>query len=138
MTIYLVTSGEYSDYHIDAVFADKEKAERFCALKNNEYNDYNEYEIEEWEEDDVEIDTVSELRNMWIGCFDQHGNLMRTVVQPTFSKEKFVKQNSWFLYNRYSAVVFVSTTRKTTAQKAEKILCDHYAKWKYGQMMEEV
>lgn len=28
--IYIVTSGEYSDYSIDAVFQDKNKAEAYC------------------------------------------------------------------------------------------------------------
>ena len=32
MTIYVVTSGEYSDYGIDAVFTDKKQAELYCAV----------------------------------------------------------------------------------------------------------
>lgn len=40
--IYIVTSGEYSDYSIDAVFQDKNKAEAYCKCHPNA-------EIEEWE-----------------------------------------------------------------------------------------
>lgn len=40
-TIYVVTSGEYSDYRIEGVFTDKDKAEAF-ADRNPEY------EIEEY------------------------------------------------------------------------------------------
>lgn len=32
MTIYVVTSGEYSSYGIDAVFTDKKQAELYCAV----------------------------------------------------------------------------------------------------------
>ena len=32
MNIYIVTSGEYSDYGIDAVFTDKKQAELYCAV----------------------------------------------------------------------------------------------------------
>ena len=30
MKIYVVTAGEYSDYHIERIFLDKEKADNFC------------------------------------------------------------------------------------------------------------
>lgn len=49
MTIYIVTSGIYSEYHIDEVFTDKEKAEMYCAVRNGDqksYEDYNNYQVE--------------------------------------------------------------------------------------------
>lgn len=36
MKVYIVTSGEYSDYHIDAVFTDKKKAETYYSAHNSE------------------------------------------------------------------------------------------------------
>ena len=33
MKVYVVTSGEYSDYHIDAIFLDRQKALQYCAAK---------------------------------------------------------------------------------------------------------
>lgn len=47
-TAYVVTSGEYSDYHIDGVFSDKEKAE-FFADKDNDRS------IEEYDIDDEQM-----------------------------------------------------------------------------------
>jgi len=35
MQIYIVVSGEYSDYRIEATFSDVEKAKTFCRLRNN-------------------------------------------------------------------------------------------------------
>lgn len=52
MKIYVVTSGEYSDYHIDAVFLDKQKALQYCAA-NGICEDVS---IEEWETHDDKID----------------------------------------------------------------------------------
>jgi hypothetical protein len=47
VTVYLVTSGEYSDYHIDAVFSTRELAETYIeASKGMPYADYP--QIEEW------------------------------------------------------------------------------------------
>jgi len=49
MTIYIVTDGEYSDYHIEAVFTDKKQAEIYAALHHCN-------EIEEWDADVVNIE----------------------------------------------------------------------------------
>ena len=44
MTIYVITAGEYSDYHIERVFLDIDKAYTFARLNN--------MEVEEWETSD--------------------------------------------------------------------------------------
>ena len=36
MTVFVVTSGEYSDFHISAIFSDKEQAELYCAVHERE------------------------------------------------------------------------------------------------------
>ena len=55
MKVYVVTSGEYSDYGIDAIFSTIEGAEEYkeMAIKfkwGNSY--YNQFNIEEWELDE--------------------------------------------------------------------------------------
>ena len=45
MTVYVLTSGEYSDYSITAVFSSKQLAEQYIAKTNEKYRDWN---IEEW------------------------------------------------------------------------------------------
>lgn len=47
-TIYVVTSGEYSDYGIEAIFDTREKAELYCAYQNSAERGET-AEIEEWE-----------------------------------------------------------------------------------------
>lgn len=49
--VYIVTHGEYSDYHICAVFENKEKANAYQCCHPNTY-------IEEWELDDDRIYTA--------------------------------------------------------------------------------
>jgi hypothetical protein len=56
--IYVVTSGDYSDYRIDAVFSTKEKAEELLARKGHHRSDggenyvrYGRYTIEEYDLD---------------------------------------------------------------------------------------
>lgn len=63
MKIYVVTEGEYSDYHICAVFDNKKKAELYCAVReekdflDNKYYVFgDEYMIEEYDTDDVNIE----------------------------------------------------------------------------------
>lgn len=46
-TVYVVTSGCYSEYSIRAVFLDKAAAEKFTELANRTA-DYRTYSIEEW------------------------------------------------------------------------------------------
>ena len=47
-TIYLVTSGEYSDYSIDGVFSTKNKAERYIKTAQASRLYHDDYRIEKW------------------------------------------------------------------------------------------
>lgn len=49
--IYVVTSGEYSDYHIDAVFTDRPLAEHYVELNPNS-------NIKEYKADDFSMENV--------------------------------------------------------------------------------
>ena len=45
--VYIVTSGEYSDYRIEAIFSEKETAERLVQ-KYNDLDRWDEWRVEEW------------------------------------------------------------------------------------------
>lgn len=52
MQVYVVTSGEYSDYRIDAIFSTRELAQEYVDLK--EFTDeYETYHIQSWEVDEL-------------------------------------------------------------------------------------
>ena len=58
--VYVVTEGSYSDYHIVAIFSDKNNADIHAALiSSNRVRDR--AEVEEWDVDDVEIDTRQKI-----------------------------------------------------------------------------
>ena len=50
-TIYIVTSGSYSDYGIHGAFLNKEKAQAYCDYHNECNPGYHDAEVEEWEEE---------------------------------------------------------------------------------------
>lgn len=60
--IYIVTAGDYSDYHIVTVFSSRELAEKFCTKFGDP--DY-EYEIEEYE-----LDSFRQQLNNGLNCFN--------------------------------------------------------------------
>lgn len=50
--IFIVTEGEYSDYHIEAIFSTKEAAEEYRQTYCSEYGEPGGGSVEEWEVDD--------------------------------------------------------------------------------------
>lgn len=58
MKIYIVTSGEYSNYGINAVFSTKENAEKYIDILYSSDN----VEIEEWDVDE-DMTLINKIRN---------------------------------------------------------------------------
>ena len=54
MKVYIVTAGSYSDYHIEAVFTDPEKANKYKNLDSDR-------EVEEYEADSVSVEYSCKL-----------------------------------------------------------------------------
>ena len=74
MTIYLVTSGEYSDYGVDAVFLDEEKAMLYCAARNvKETGDPCSIEEYDTRDDDINADgkKIAYRHYLRFGVFDK-------------------------------------------------------------------
>lgn len=84
--IYIVTSGEYSDYRIDAVFTTKEKAVNYLEQHGTCYN-IEEYNIDE---------EVKKKTQLWYIMFCiEDGNLLE--ANPTsFNRDKMVDTCSIF------------------------------------------
>lgn len=71
--VYVVTSGEYSDYHIDGMFSTEELAQKFIdSFKRHEYT---EMDIEEWELD-VHKDALSQGYLPFRVSMRQNGDVM--------------------------------------------------------------
>lgn len=54
MKVYIVTGGDYSDYHISAVFSTRTDAENYCSACSGEWWTPR---VEEWPLDSLSVDT---------------------------------------------------------------------------------
>lgn len=64
--VYVVTSGSYSDYHIEHIFETREVAEAYKAATTSD-DDYNDTDIEEWPllPAEVPVERVRALKLYW-------------------------------------------------------------------------
>lgn len=62
MKIYIVTSGTYSDYGIEAVFTTEEKAKEYV----DKYGDYDNRRIEVWDTDTTNTNKETAIYTVWI------------------------------------------------------------------------
>jgi hypothetical protein len=77
--IYAVSSGDYSDYRVNALFSSKKLAEEFIEVmqKDNLYGgDY--YGIEEYELDPPTVDLIKRGYSVWSVLMLQDGTVERT------------------------------------------------------------
>lgn len=82
---YVVTSGEYSDYRVDGVFSDKEKADSFAKKAEDRtieiYNIDDEEQLrkEYWYEISIRIDNFSKAKNVSVNDLSQSGQFFDAV-----------------------------------------------------------
>ena len=115
--IYVVTEGEYSDYHIDAVFSTKEKAVEYIGQHGTDYS------IEEY---DLDEEVVKEER-LWRVEFDIENGKLVTSYPTTYQVEE----------NRDTCIVseYLASKRRyitffvdaDTVDRAIKIASERYA-----------
>ena len=129
MRVYVVTSGEYSDYHIDAIFTDNEQAELYCATHERTLD--NPY-IEEWETDEVKFESCVPVKNLWTASIRNDGIVSYIHSRLTLENRKKVEPfNKCF--GRTSVTghrVSITLDKDITQEKALKIIFDYLAKWK--------
>lgn len=132
MKVYAVSSGEYSDYSIDAVFATRELAyesiTRDMTIKDIENWEANPegawVRIEEWDVfDSLERIEVWHANNDFYGNWRSHPELV--YVQDTDNTE----EKAWTYINPRDKKIFANG-RAMTAERAMKIARDAYAKAK--------
>lgn len=122
MKVYIVTYGSYSDYGIDAVFLDREKAAFYCDVHNKGH--YDEHRIEEWDTKDDSIDLAKGYRFEWKGTYYCDGVLnMTSDGKPTLA--------DFDVFNVEGGVIrFTIVTHKDcTYEQAEKIAYDKIAQF---------
>jgi hypothetical protein len=134
MKIYIVTSGEYSEYGIDRIFLDKEKAEKYVELSQNAWNSTR---LEEWEtSDDEQIDEITYIYAHYSKDCKYKSDSITVEIRKTNSlddKEKAHNKN-YFWFSDYSGEKRVLIERVLNDNYGEEKLKSKYTKICYDLM----
>lgn len=133
MKIYIVTSGEYSDYGIRAVFTDQRKAELYCALHESKFDHHM---VEEWETEYVVTKTNAKVMKIVDARVDNDGSIY--INDRVFTFEKNFEPTVRLKYDYFSSEYYsveVLLEADASEEKEKKIVFDTLAKWKYEQQM---
>lgn len=134
--VYVVTSGEYSDYGIDSIFSNIEAAEKRCAT----WDRCDDPNIEEYELEDgtnIIIDQVYRGLNFGMSYRSYDDNIsvywdMKYGTRPFHVqirlREKLTSINNKKIKLYYGTIPVHKTI--TDDNEAEKIIYDRIAKWK--------
>lgn len=120
MKVYIVTQGEYSDYHIEKVFKDLKKAAYYCAVQNAEHHatsacDY--FRIEEFScsDDTVEIADSKEV----VYFYSDEDDCVPVFGSPYAT---FYQHNRWDNYS-------IASPEPLSQEKLKKIVEDLRTKY---------
>lgn len=121
MTHYVITSGNYSEYHIVAVFSDEKEAEKMLGLLNA-HRDYYGYEIEFWEDG-----FVAEYREGCYPFFVVFQNNSIKCDKSVYNFESCMKAEWYYNEDRnyFSVYVFAKDEQealKIASEKRAKII----------------
>lgn len=115
MKVYIVTDGEYSGYHIKAVFTDEKKAKQYAAIHKCDT-------IEEYEANSPQIEGETDVFIVHKIRFNSRGFY---VYDHYYSTEKISRVDILF----GTPTIIVSLTEQDDS-KAEKIAQDMWAEYK--------
>lgn len=122
--IYIITSGQYSDYHICGVTLDPEKAKEM--KKHCWKNDFEGCEIEEYTEDEYATEyrfTSDELFEVWYIKMDEKGQIYDFKI--SCYTDDCNKRDYWLNTKNMYFEAEIATSDK---ELAKKLACDARAK----------
>ena len=129
MKIYVVTSGCYSDFHINAMFSTREKAQKYIdAAKFDDWDDIN--GIDEW---DVDSASTEPPKSMNVSGYFEEDEL--DVINFDDGEEEpwsFVVGDDCVEFTGNIAVR-QGETAEDFHERAEKVVIDKYFEWKVKQ-----
>lgn len=127
MKVYVITSGEYSSYHINGVSLDKHKAEEICATLNDNMFLNNYSEIEEYDTDEIKVNTNNAIKTRFDMVIDKNTGF-QIYFQSGFLVTKDVNEIS--VTADGSIEIIATLPRETTDEEAKKIMLDRIAEFK--------
>lgn len=129
MKVYIVTSGDYSGYHIEAVFDSKNQAAMYCAA-----NPYDRI-MEEFDTEEHVFSIDRRVYTRWSAEFRDGGYVGAVETGYSYTREP-PKIDRCIFGNRFETVSFCCEVEKSP-EKVKKIACDLYAQLKYNKAMED-
>ncbi len=127
MKVYVITSGCYSSYHINAVSLDKREAEEMCATLNDDMFLNNYSEIEEYDTDEIKVNTNNAIKTRFYMAVDKNTGF-QIYFQSGFLVTKDVNEIS--VTADGSIEIIATLPRETTDEEAKKIMLDRIAEFK--------
>ena len=127
--VYIVTQGEYSDYHINTVFTDPHDAEVYCAVHNGcQVGIYGDYRVEEFEIGKIQYQPDKKI-GYWFS-FEENGTLDEILhFMPKVGKSCIVP-NVVKAKRLGNETLYTVGVMATSMEQAEKIAQDLIAKYK--------
>jgi hypothetical protein len=128
-TIYILTKGECSDYHIVATYSTRELAEE--AKKHCPYSTIKEYEL-----DALEIPEHPPGHTAWLVSINAKTNAINWVNQEN-SLDVFNPRETYYERGGLNNILVVTCWARDK-EHAEKIALDRYYQWKWEKENEVV
>jgi hypothetical protein len=97
--VFIVTSGEYSDYNIEAVFSSKELANKYIDEKKKQRNynaDYDNYQIEEYTVnfDDFVKNKIIHGYNFYTVNMNKQGDVIKVIRTTEYADCNYIFYNN--------------------------------------------
>ena len=120
--IYVITSGEYSDYHIVAIYTTREMAEEFIQSNGNDCT------IEEYDIDKP----ISKEMKLWFISFNIENGELENATTIDYKVEE--NKDTCFYCDKYMGTAYMYLyVESETMDKAKKIACERFASIKANQ-----
>lgn len=130
MKVYVITSGEYSDYCIRTVALSREKAEQICAMLNGS-NGYRSDTaiIEEYDTDEIQCETNEDVGLCYDAAFDYKTleNIYWCDPFYSFGRNEIKRE---LRDHKYRILISATFPKDMPQEKVRKIMYDRVAKWK--------
>lgn len=135
MKVYVITQGEYSDYGIRSVSLDKDDAERKCALLNRDARCGEYCEMEEYDTEDMVVDTDEEVKKKFeMSIHEKTGDIVcfSEICLIIGGENKVSRTNGAKCFGGIEWYIVVTATlpKDTTEEQAKKIMLDRVVKFK--------
>lgn len=130
MKVYVITSGEYSDYYIRTVALSREKAEQICAMLNSQKRYYSDAAtIEEYDTGEIQCETNEDVNLCYDAAFDYKTLENIYWCDPFYSFDRNEIKRE-LRDHKYRILISATFPKDMPQEKVRKIMCDRVAKWK--------